>query len=129
MLKLFHAVRILFDPPSYNLSDHVCTNKCIVGLNYFHAHRFRSRAVIEFGDPITISADMVKKFKEGGNTKRDTCSKLLDIIYNALKSVTVNASNYETLMVNHTLNYVILGRKSMVAKLFLDFTLSDDPSG
>ncbi|KAI9283454.1 hypothetical protein BC943DRAFT_280969, partial [Umbelopsis sp. AD052] len=68
------------------------------GLNYFHAHRFRSRAVIEFGDPVTISADMVQKFKEGGNTKRDVCSKLLDIIYNALKSVTVNASNYETLM-------------------------------
>ncbi|CAO3685121.1 unnamed protein product [Umbelopsis ramanniana] len=68
------------------------------GLNYFHAHRFRSRAVIEFGDPVTISADMVQKFKEGGNTKRDACSRLLDIIYNALKSVTVNASNYETLM-------------------------------
>ncbi|KAH8551722.1 hypothetical protein BGW37DRAFT_310852 [Umbelopsis sp. PMI_123] len=68
------------------------------GLNYFHPHRFRSRAVIEFGDPITISLDMVEKFKEGGTTKREVCSKLLDIIYNALKSVTVNASNYETLM-------------------------------
>jgi hypothetical protein len=85
-------------------------NKYIEGLNYFHAHRFRSRAVIEFGDPVTISADMVQKFKEGGNTKRDACSKLLDIIYNALKSVTVNASNYETLMVSDPPTYKILRR-------------------
>lgn len=91
---------VFVESSSNNLSDNVCTNKRIEGLNYFHAHRFRSRAVIEFGDPITISADMVQKFKEGGNTKRDACSKLLDIIYNALKSVTVNASNYETLMVS-----------------------------
>lgn len=71
----------------------------LVGLNYFHAHRFRSRAVIEFGSPITITQDMVEKFKAGGDEKRDTCGKLLNIIYNALKSVTVNASSYETLMV------------------------------
>jgi hypothetical protein len=69
------------------------------GLNYFHAHRFRSRAVIEFGSPITITPGMVEKFKAGGNEKREVCGKLLDIIYNALKSVTVNASSYETLMV------------------------------
>ncbi|KAM3578530.1 hypothetical protein VKS41_008916 [Umbelopsis sp. WA50703] len=68
------------------------------GLNYFHAHRFRSRAVIEFGSPITITPGMVEKFKAGGNEKREVCGKLLDIIYNALKSVTVNASSYETLM-------------------------------
>jgi len=68
------------------------------GLNYFHAHRFRSRAVIEFGDPITIGPNMVERFKQGGNEKREVCSRLLDIIYNALKSVTVNASDYETLM-------------------------------
>lgn len=70
-----------------------------VGLNYFHAHRFRSRAVIEFGNPITVSDELVHKFKAGGNEKREACSSLLDSIYNALKTVTINAGSYETLMV------------------------------
>ncbi|KAI9033557.1 hypothetical protein CLU79DRAFT_724298 [Phycomyces nitens] len=68
------------------------------GLNYFHAHRFRSRAVIEFGTPLTISAEMVDMYKRGGSDKREACGKLLDTIYGALKSVTVNAGSYETLM-------------------------------
>ncbi|CAO3695281.1 unnamed protein product [Umbelopsis ramanniana] len=69
------------------------------GLNYFHPHRFRSRAVIEFGDPITISPTLVEQYKAGGTEKRAACTKLLDNIYNALKSVTVNVASYETLMV------------------------------
>ncbi|KAI8375139.1 hypothetical protein BD560DRAFT_349893 [Blakeslea trispora] len=68
------------------------------GLNYFHAHRFRSRAVIEFGNPITIPSELVEKFKAGGAEKREACSSLLDSIYNALKTVTLNAGSYETLM-------------------------------
>ncbi|KAI8987852.1 hypothetical protein BDF20DRAFT_904750 [Mycotypha africana] len=68
------------------------------GLNYFHAHRFRSRAVIEFGSPITVSSELVQKFKAGGASKREACSTLLDNIYNALKTVTINAGSYETLM-------------------------------
>ncbi|KAG1144350.1 hypothetical protein G6F37_006327 [Rhizopus arrhizus] len=68
------------------------------GLNYFHAHKFRSRAVIEFGNPMTIPAELVEKFKAGGTEKREACSTLLDSIYSALKTVTVNAESYETLM-------------------------------
>jgi hypothetical protein len=69
------------------------------GLNYFHPHKFRSRAVIEFGNPICIPQQLVDDFVAGGTLKRDACAKLLDQIYNALKSVTVNATSYETLMV------------------------------
>ncbi|KAI9270869.1 hypothetical protein BY458DRAFT_456174 [Sporodiniella umbellata] len=68
------------------------------GLNYFHAHKFRSRAVIEFGTPLTIGSDLVEKFKAGGSEKREACSTLLDSIFNALKTVTVNSGSYETLM-------------------------------
>lgn len=85
-------------PPLYFQGVHKCIIK--IGLNYFHAHRFRSRAVIEFGNPITISPELVKNFKEGGNLKREACSSLLDSIYNALKTVTINADSYETLMVH-----------------------------
>ncbi|CAG8733961.1 6359_t:CDS:2, partial [Racocetra fulgida] len=68
------------------------------GLNYFHAHQFRSRAVVEFGSPISIPRDLVGKYSKGGQNKRDACSNLLEIIYNGLKSVTVNTPDYETLM-------------------------------
>ncbi|CAG8793252.1 37103_t:CDS:2, partial [Racocetra persica] len=68
------------------------------GLNYFHAHQFRSRAVVEFGSPISIPRDLVERFSKGGQYKRDACSNLLEIIYNGLKSVTVNTPDYETLM-------------------------------
>lgn len=70
-----------------------------VGLNYFHAHKFRSRAVIEFGTPLTISPRYVEMFENGGIEKRQACGKLLESIYDSLKSVTLNAESYETLMV------------------------------
>ncbi|ORY05758.1 hypothetical protein K493DRAFT_333407 [Basidiobolus meristosporus CBS 931.73] len=69
------------------------------GLNYFHPHRFRSRAVVEFGDPLTIPRHLVEQFREGGAAKREAIGKFMDTISNALKSVTINAPDYETLMV------------------------------
>jgi glycerol-3-phosphate O-acyltransferase/dihydroxyacetone phosphate acyltransferase len=70
-----------------------------VGLNYFHPDRFRSRAVVEFGNAITVDSSLVERFKEGGERKREACAKLLDTIYTSLKSVTINCPDYETLMV------------------------------
>ncbi|KAG0362530.1 hypothetical protein BC939DRAFT_444573 [Gamsiella multidivaricata] len=69
------------------------------GLNYFHPHRFRSRAVVEFGEPLTVAPELVEMYKKGGADKRGACGKLLDIIYEALRGVTLNAPDYETLMV------------------------------
>ncbi|KAI9595875.1 hypothetical protein BDF19DRAFT_440379 [Syncephalis fuscata] len=70
-----------------------------VGLNYFHPDRFRSRAVVEFGNVITVDPSLVERFKEGGERKREACARLLDTIYTSLKTVTVNCPDYETLMV------------------------------
>ncbi|KAG0265433.1 hypothetical protein DFQ27_000647 [Actinomortierella ambigua] len=69
------------------------------GLNYFHPHRFRSRAVVEFGDPLSVPPELVEMYKRGGAEKREACSKLLDTIYDGLKAVTLNAPDFETLMV------------------------------
>ncbi|KAG9019495.1 hypothetical protein FRB90_001568 [Tulasnella sp. 427] len=69
-----------------------------VGLSYFHAHKFRSRAVVEFGSAMDVPPDLVEMFKLGGSNKRDASSKLLDLIYDGLKTVTVRAPDYETLM-------------------------------
>ncbi|KAG0347113.1 hypothetical protein BG004_000051 [Podila humilis] len=69
------------------------------GLNYFHPHRFRSRAVVEFGEPMTVPPELVQMYKRGGAEKREACGKLLDTIYDGLKNVTLNAPDFETLMV------------------------------
>lgn len=70
-----------------------------IGLNYFHPHRFRSRAVVSYGVPITIEPELVEKYKQGGPAKHEAIATLLESGYDGLKSVTVNAPNYDTLMV------------------------------
>lgn len=70
-----------------------------VGLSYFHAHKFRSRAVVEFGSPIDVTDELVDLFKKGGEEKRQASGKLLDIVYDGLKTVTIRTPDYETLMV------------------------------
>ena len=71
-----------------------------VGLSYFHPHRFRSRAVVEFGQAMDVPAELVEMFKQGGNEKREAVDKLLKLIYDGLKTVTIRAPDYDTLMVN-----------------------------
>ncbi|KAI9266405.1 hypothetical protein EDC94DRAFT_603643 [Helicostylum pulchrum] len=70
-----------------------------VGLNYFHPHRFRSRAVVSYGVPITIEPELVEKYAKGGLEKREAISSLLDYGYDGLKSVTINAPSYDVLMI------------------------------
>jgi len=77
-----------------------------VGLSYFHAHRFRSRAVIEFGSPLEIPSELVEKYRNGGPDKREAVSRLLNQVYDALKAVTVRAPDYDTLMVRNNLQFV-----------------------
>ncbi|KAI1291300.1 hypothetical protein EDD11_009025, partial [Mortierella claussenii] len=87
------ALGALAANPSLDLKIICC------GLNYFHPHRFRSRAVVEFGEPLTVPPELVEMYKKGGPDKRVACGKLLDTIYEALRGVTLNAPDYETLMV------------------------------
>ena len=67
-----------------------------VGMNYFHAHKFRSRAVIEFGAPIEIEPHMVDQYKNGD--RRAAIAEVLQTVYDRLTSVTTLAPDYETLM-------------------------------
>lgn len=66
-----------------------------VGMNYFHPHRFRSRAVIEFGEPLVLT-------KEDGRTyekdNRGTVNNLLSTITLKLREVTVTCDDYDTLL-------------------------------
>jgi glycerol-3-phosphate O-acyltransferase/dihydroxyacetone phosphate acyltransferase len=70
-----------------------------VGLSYFHAHRFRSRAVVEFGSALDVPPEYVEMFKMGGAQKREAVSKFLNLVFDALKTVTIRAPDYDTLMV------------------------------
>lgn len=66
------------------------------GMNYFHAHKFRSRAVVEFGNPIDIPKELVELYKSG--ERREAVSQLLDTVYQSLVAVTVTSPDYDTLM-------------------------------
>lgn len=79
-----------------------------VGLSYFHPHRFRSRAVVEFGAPLDVPMEFVNMYKEGGTRKREAVGKMLDLVYDALKTVTVRAPDYDTLMVNIFVAYALM---------------------
>ena len=67
------------------------------GMNYFHAHKFRSRAVVEFGSPVEIPNELVEMYKNG--QKREAVGQVLEVVYQALVSVTVTSPDYDTLMV------------------------------
>ncbi|KAA1133241.1 hypothetical protein PGTUg99_011671 [Puccinia graminis f. sp. tritici] len=70
-----------------------------VGLSYFHPHRFRSRAVVEFGTPIEIPQELVRDFEKGDDHKKAAIGKVMELVYDGLKSVTVQAPDYDTLQV------------------------------
>lgn len=69
------------------------------GLNYFHPNKFRSRAVIEFGNPVQVHPDQIEAFKMGGHLKRNAVGSLLETINGSLAAVTQQAPDRETLMV------------------------------
>lgn len=74
-----------------------CNLKIIpVGMNYFHAHKFRSRAVIEFGTPLEVPLELVDKYV--GDGRREAIGTMLDLVREALITVTVTAPDYDTLM-------------------------------
>lgn len=75
-----------------------------VGLSYFHPHKFRSRAVVEFGSPIEIPREFVEDFEKGGDAKKSAIGGMMELVVDGLKSVTVRAPDYETLMVRPPLD-------------------------
>jgi glycerol-3-phosphate O-acyltransferase/dihydroxyacetone phosphate acyltransferase len=73
-----------------------------VGLNYFQAHRWRGRAVVEYGHPIYVDPNTLHAYQAGGQDKRMVCNELLDRIQDSMKSVIVSTPDYETLQLIHT---------------------------
>lgn len=73
-----------------------------VGLNYFNPHRFRGRAIVEYGPATYVDPSTLKAFQAGGAERRRVCNELLERIQDSMKSVIVSAPDYETLQMIHT---------------------------
>lgn len=69
------------------------------GLHYFNAHRFRSRAVVEFGEAFEVPPNLIHDFLIGGEQKRISTLNFLKMISDSLKAITVNVPDIETLRV------------------------------
>jgi len=73
-----------------------------VGLSYFGAHRWRGRAVVEYGRPIYMDPATLQDFQADGLQRRQVCSDLLQQIEIGMRTVLVAAPDYETLQMLHT---------------------------
>jgi glycerol-3-phosphate O-acyltransferase/dihydroxyacetone phosphate acyltransferase len=73
-----------------------------VGLNYFRTHRWRGKAIVEYGDPVYIDPNTLKDYRAGGEKKRDVCNEFLDRIRDSMRSVIVSMPDYESLQIVHT---------------------------
>ncbi len=72
------------------------------GLNYFNPDKFRSKAVVEFGDPISATPELLTLYSKGSDSKRQAISQLLQQIFDGLQKVTINLPDYETYQLIHT---------------------------
>ncbi|CCH40979.1 Glycerol-3-phosphate O-acyltransferase 1 [Wickerhamomyces ciferrii] len=113
-------------------ADPTCKIKIVpTGLNYFHRNEFRSRSVVEFGAPIVIGKEQGEAYEKN---PREAVGKLLDEITTALRSVTLTAPDYDTLMVIQAVRrlYVKKAPLSLVVEMNRKFlkgylTYKDDP--
>jgi glycerol-3-phosphate O-acyltransferase/dihydroxyacetone phosphate acyltransferase len=71
-----------------------------VGMNYFHAHKFRSRAVLEFGTAIEVPPELAQSFtRQGTEERRHAIGEMLESVRQGLISVTVTTPEPDTLAV------------------------------
>nr|CCC93495.1 putative glycerol-3-phosphate acyltransferase [Trypanosoma congolense IL3000] len=68
------------------------------GLTYFYGHKFRSRAHVEFGEPITPSKEIVELFNVD---RRKATGMFLEQLNEELRSFTINVPNWSALNFLH----------------------------
>uniref|UniRef100_M4BF68 Phospholipid/glycerol acyltransferase domain-containing protein n=1 Tax=Hyaloperonospora arabidopsidis (strain Emoy2) TaxID=559515 RepID=M4BF68_HYAAE len=86
-LKAGVAIMALGVKDKYNINVPVVP----VGLNYFRGHRFRGRVTVEFGTPITVDQELMKKY---GQDKRAACNSFLHRVEESMRSVIVTTPSY-----------------------------------
>lgn len=83
-----------------------------VGLSYFRAHRWRGRAVVEYGRPFYADLSTLDDFKAGGTKRRKVCSAFLEEVEKSMRSVILSAPDYESLELIHTARRLYQRKKS-----------------
>lgn len=86
-LKAGVAVMALGVKDKYNINVPVVP----VGLNYFRGHRFRGRVTVEFGTPISVDQELMKKYRVD---KRTACNTFLHRVEESMRSVIVTTPSY-----------------------------------
>jgi glycerol-3-phosphate O-acyltransferase / dihydroxyacetone phosphate acyltransferase len=110
------ALALLARDPACGLTIIPC------GMNYFHAHKFRSRAVVEFGHPIQVHPDQIEAYRCGGKEKRNAVGSLLETIHDGLASVTQLSPDYGTLqLIQASRRLYMSANKRMPLSLVVDF--------
>jgi 1-acyl-sn-glycerol-3-phosphate acyltransferase len=77
----------------------VCVTLVPCGLTYMHRHRFRSQALLHFGEPIVIDDAWLTRY---ASAEADTVGRLTDHLADVLTKLTLNAPDWETLRFIHT---------------------------
>lgn len=94
-----------------------------VGLNYYRAHRWRGRAVVEYGRPIQIDPSTLADYQAGDIRRRNVCNALLEQIETAMRSVIVAAPDYDELQTMLTARRLFQRKRGpMTTKETLDLT-------
>jgi len=68
------------------------------GLTYVNRHRFRSQALLHFGEPIAMNEHWLTDYD---NDEKDTVRRLTGEVRNALVQLTLNAPDWDTLRFVH----------------------------
>lgn len=93
-----------------------------VGMNYFHPHKFRSRAVLEFGEPLYVTPELLHEYQSSPEGKKTSVTKLMSRIVSALQLVTINCPDYETLMVVQAGQRLYKRHRHIPLSLTIEFT-------
>jgi glycerol-3-phosphate O-acyltransferase/dihydroxyacetone phosphate acyltransferase len=67
------------------------------GLHYTHGHMFRSRAGVQFGEPIQIPRHLVEMFKSG--KEKEAVNQLKELVYHRLRDITLKHPDSKMLRV------------------------------
>ncbi|CCI11185.1 unnamed protein product [Albugo candida] len=94
-LKVGVAIMALGVKANYNINALVVP----VGLTYFRGHRFRGRAVVEFGPPIAVSDHIMQVYS---TDNRKACNDFLHEIEEGMRAVIVTAPNYDLMQLIFT---------------------------
>ena len=101
-----------------------CNVKLVpVGLNYFSQHKFNSRVLVKYGNPLSIDPLVIERYSKGGEEKRAAVADLLETVQKALAEVTVCAPDWKMLKTFWALRDLYVPSKRLLVMTSVDKVL------